>query len=100
MNPRELAERLRAIADRIDASRNPSRSLVASDLRAVLASVPGMEWLEDDKLLDLSEQMVAALKKKSAGELETLIPKMHKMLTNFEFVLKAQRQKKQLKPGA
>ena len=100
MNPREISEQLRTIADKIDASKQPSRQLVAQELRRVIAAVPGMDWLEDDKLLNLSEQMVAALKAKSAGELETLIPKMYQMLTNFEFVLKAQRQKKQLQPGA
>jgi uncharacterized Zn finger protein (UPF0148 family) len=41
MNPSDLSVRLRSVADRIDASRRPSMSAVAAELRSVLASVAG-----------------------------------------------------------
>ncbi len=40
MDPSDLSARLRSFADRIDASRLPSRAAVASELRSVLASLP------------------------------------------------------------
>ncbi len=41
MDPADLSARLRSVADRVDASRRPSLSLVAAELRSILASVAG-----------------------------------------------------------
>ena len=39
MDPKEVSSRLNDIADRIDASKNPSRVLIASALRDTIAAV-------------------------------------------------------------
>lgn len=105
MAPDKIAENLRTIANRIDGSKQPSREMVAQDIRKVIAalehdaSISGMEWFDDVDMLKLSEELVNALKSESAGKLESVIPKMIEQLKNFEFRAKAERQKKQLQPG-
>lgn len=50
MNPVRLSAVLRSISDRIDASKRPSRTLVAAELRRVLAAMdPGSVSVEDLK---------------------------------------------------
>lgn len=39
MDPKELSARLNEIADKIDASKNPSRTMVAAAIREVIAAV-------------------------------------------------------------
>ncbi len=56
MNPARLSAHLRNVADKIDRSRNPSRSLVATELKRVLAVMVSPEDQEEqDQIGDLTK---------------------------------------------
>jgi hypothetical protein len=101
MKPTDVAAELRTIAGVIDSSKRPSVSLVVKDINRMItaleheATVPGMEWLDDNALLKLSEELVFALKGKSPEKLEKVVPKIVEQLKNYEFRAKAERQRKQ-----
>ena len=58
-----------------------------------LATIPEMKWLQDEKLLKLSEYMVAAINNKNAWEIGQLIPKMFEILKHASFMLKGVPEK-------
>jgi len=104
MSPREIAEQLRAIADKIDASEQPSRQLVAADIENLVASlqtagkIPGYEDVQglDETLRKLSD----AISKGSAGGLEAVLDDAIAKLTEVKNKKKQKQQKEQLNPSA
>ena len=44
MNPSQIARELRKAANRLDNSKNPSRSRVAASLRGIMTHVAGQDW--------------------------------------------------------
>ncbi len=110
MRPTDMAAELRAIAAKIDASHEPSRQLVASDIRRVIAAmereaaIPGLEKLDENALLKLSQKMLTAIQAKSAGDLLPLLMEMDAMMGSDAvkealFKARAEKQKGQLYKG-
>ena len=58
MDPKEVSSRLNDIADRIDASKNPSRVLIASALRDTIAAVERNKDKEKKKKKEINRKDV------------------------------------------
>ena len=62
MGPNQISARLRAVAAKIEASEQPSRSLVAADIRQILAAIGAgpvytvLRWQAPDGSLHMDEQ--------------------------------------------
>lgn len=80
MTPSDFAEKIRTIAAKIDNSKSPSRSAVASELKTLIASIDGMPSEDKSKLErdmkdsikktqeDIGKQMQDLVKKGVSGE--------------------------------
>ena len=110
VHPTDVAAGLRAIASRLDASSKPSKQLVASAIRSLIASmereaaIPGLEKLDEGALLKLSQKMLTAIQAKSAGDLLPLLMEMDAMMGSDAvkealFKARAEKQKGQLYKG-
>ena len=68
MTPKQLSEKLVRVANAIDASKNPDRTLVARELQSILAAVEGKsrrasDWEQADKIMPKLEKLVGDLSK-------------------------------------
>jgi hypothetical protein len=64
MNPKQLSNQLRKIASKIDSSKSPKRSLVAGDLKKILASLDSIRF----ENIDPFTVLVQAMEKVANGE--------------------------------
>jgi hypothetical protein len=102
-SPQELADWLRQIADKIDASEQPSRQLVAADLRRMLANLqtaafPGYEDVPG--FAEIMRKLSDAINSKSAAGVEAVVEDAIEALTEVKNKKKQKQQKQQLDPKA
>lgn len=100
MSPKELAEALRAVAQKIDNSVQPSRSLIASELRQLLAGVQTAALNPEDVqgLRETIEKLNALISNENASDkdIEAAIARLQEVKNSA----KRTRMKEQLNPKA
>jgi len=89
MKPSELASQLRRIASKIDASKNPDRTLVAQDLKQIIAAVAKPD--RDTRQRIISEYAAAQLESKGIiadQQVSDATKVIYELLsgTNFDFL--------------
>jgi hypothetical protein len=101
MSPDQLSSLLRQIAAKIDSSRQPSRELVAADLRRVVAGLHAPVLLnpEDVKGLEETMQKLGELVSSGSASDEEIAAAIDK-LQEVRSTVKRQRIKEQLDPNA
>lgn len=67
MDPNQVSSRLRQIASKLEASKNPNRELVAADIRDLIATVAGSRKPMKEKS-EKSEKSKPGLKKDDGGQ--------------------------------
>jgi hypothetical protein len=101
MNPDQLSSLLRQIAAKIDNSRQPSRELVAADLRRVIAGLRTSVSLnpEDVKGLEETVQKLGKLISSGSASDEEIAAAIDK-LQEVRNTVKRQKMKEQMNPNA
>lgn len=90
MNPEQLAEELRRIAAKIDASRRPSRQRVARAIREIIAK---LDPARIDRMMEQGERVDALME---AQEMRETLKAMKSAIAEFEAAL----EKLESKPAA
>jgi len=96
MTPSQVSAELRRIAARIDASESPSRSLVAKDIRRLLAVMA--DDPEFSAVRSLIKKLGDAIETKSEGELEDLLKNEEAIARLTRFLRR--RESEALKSGS